>query len=244
MLTADPLRTPSYTAFAQPDYYVQDQSSTSGSLFSCATSMTPSAACVKEVPGFNWNHGNVQPQISTTWLGLVGPGVLAKGLDGPDPVAEAQGVRFGTFADHTDLRPTMLKILGLQDDYTSDGRVLLEALNVGALPFSLRQHHGTLVQLGGVYKQLNASVGQFGLDTLRISTAALESNSSGDSTFTSLENQLISYGSQRNTLTSQMISMLEQAEFNGQSIDQQQALSLISQGQVLLAQVHAEAQSV
>jgi hypothetical protein len=87
-------------------------------------------------------------------------------------------------------------------------------------------------------------VGQFAMDTLHISTVALESDASGDSTYTTLENDLVSFGNQRDGLASQMISMLENAAFDGQSIDQQQALSLISQGQALLAQVHAEAQSV
>jgi hypothetical protein len=45
-----------------------------------------------------------------------------------------------------------------------------------------------------------------------------------------VESDLIPYESQRDALASQMITMLEQAEFNGQSTHQQQAQSLISQG--------------
>src|SRR5262249_15485194 len=133
MLTADPLRTPTFTAFANPDYFVQGQS-----VPGCAGSATPSSACVVETPGFAWNHGDVQPQITTTWVGFVGPGVVARGLDGPDPAAEALGVRFGTFSDHTDIRPTMLQLLGLHDDYTSDGRVLVEDMADSALPQALQ----------------------------------------------------------------------------------------------------------
>ena len=31
-------------------------------------------------------------------------------------------------SDHTDIRPTMLALLGLKDDYVSDGRVVTEIL--------------------------------------------------------------------------------------------------------------------
>jgi hypothetical protein len=220
MVTADPARTPTFTWFADPDYF----------LFTGAPNCN--SPCVAEEAGFAWNHGDTNPEITTTWLGMVGPGVPNLGVDST------------TWSDHTDIRPTMMALLGLKDDYSHDGRVLLEDLAGGALPFSLRQHHGTLIQLGAVYKQLDASVGQFAMDTLHISTVALESNSSGDSTYATLENDLTNFGSQRDALASEMLTMLEHAEFSGHSIDQRQALSLISQGQALLAQVHAEAESV
>ncbi|HEV2461382.1 MAG TPA: hypothetical protein VGS80_23765, partial [Ktedonobacterales bacterium] len=220
MITADPARTSTFTLFADPNYF----------LFHGATNCN--SPCVTEQPGFAWNHGDFQSDITTTWLGMVGPGVPNLGVDST------------TWSDHTDVRPTVLSLVGLKDDYAHDGRVLLEDIAGGALPLSLRQYHGTLIRLGAVYKQLNASVGQFALDTLHISTVALESNTSGDSTYSTLENELISFGSQRDGLASQMIAMLENAAFGGQSIDQQQAMNLINQAQALLAQVHAEAQSV
>ena len=58
---------------------------------------------------------------------MVGPGVLKKG-------------RFGeTFSDHTDIRPTILLLAGLEDDYAHDGRVLFEALSPLALPIGSAQ---------------------------------------------------------------------------------------------------------
>ncbi|HEU5367287.1 MAG TPA: hypothetical protein VFU69_02440, partial [Ktedonobacterales bacterium] len=92
-------------------------------------------------------------------------------------------------------------------------------------------------------KQINAPVNQLGLDTLAISTAALESNAAGDSTYNALENQLISFTSQRDALASQMISMLENAAFNGQAINEIAAKQLISQAQQLLDDVHALAEA-
>ena len=62
MVTADPARTPTFTLFADPNYF----------LFAGAPNCI--SPCVTEPPGFAWNHGDTNPDITTTWLGLVGPG--------------------------------------------------------------------------------------------------------------------------------------------------------------------------
>jgi hypothetical protein len=67
----------------------------------------------------------------------------------------------------------MLLLTGLQDDYASDGRVLVEALHKRALPHSLRgdrDDDDTFVRLARAYKQINAPVGEFGLTSLKVST--------------------------------------------------------------------------
>ncbi|HEX8990610.1 MAG TPA: hypothetical protein VF784_02935 [Anaerolineales bacterium] len=215
MITADPARTPTFTWFARPDYFFS------------AGAPNCNSPCVQINPAFAWNHGDVTPDITTTWLGMVGPGVDQVGIDS------------STWSDHTDVRPTMLALVGLTDDYVHDGRVLTEDLNGWAIPAAARKN-GVFVPLAQVYKQLNASVGQLGLDTLQISTKALSSGSaSDDSTYASLESQLSSINSQRDALAGQMIALLEGAEFNGQVITQAQAQPLITQGQALLDQVHA-----
>jgi hypothetical protein len=222
MINADPARTPTFTMFGNPDFFF-----TTGFSF-CSSGQTECAN-----PTFAWNHGDIQPEIVTTWLGMVGPGVPNLGVDST------------TWSDHTDIRPTIMALVGLHDDYVPDGRVLVEDIASGALPASLRQSNDTLVALGEVYKQLDASVGQFGMDTLRISTAALESgNVQHDSTYTRLENQLISFGQLRDTLAGKINTMLIDAEFNGQPINEGQALGLIAQATALLSQVHALAQTV
>ena len=134
-----------------------------------------------------------------------------------------------------------MALTGLQDDYTTEGRVLLEDVLPGALPQSLRAHHETLIRLGQVYSQVNAPVGQLGLDTLKVSTKALASTSPGDSTYTTLENKLMSFGQQRDDLALKINALLVGAEVKGQAINEQQAKDLIAQGQSLLAQVHAAA---
>jgi hypothetical protein len=244
MLTADPLRTPTFTTFAQPDYYVEgDTGSLPAPLAGCGTSATPSSSCVQEAPAYNWNHGDVPPQITTTWLGLVGPGVLHRGLVGPDPTAEAHGDRFGIFSDHTDTRPTMLKILGLHDDYTSDGRVLIEVLHDSILPPALRSggsDRAAYLQLAQLYKQINAPLGAFDLATLTVSTLALASHSSNDTVYSTLENELAAEGSQRDTVAGQILQILNAAAGLQQPGKTPFAVSLISATtQQLLSQANA-----
>ena len=211
MITSDPARTPTFTWFADPNYF----------FFHGGTGCGP--GCVSVGPGFAWNHGDIQSEIVTTWLGLVGPGVRNDGTTG------------SVWSDHTDVRPTILSLTGLQDDYATQGRVLFEVLHEDALPVSLRQHRGTLQDLAEVYKQLNAAVGQFGMTTLIVSTRAIEGD---DSTYSSLENQLQALGTQRDAVAGQMSAMLNAAA-GGQAIDENQAKDLTTQGQAVLQQATA-----
>jgi hypothetical protein len=215
MVTSDPARTPTFTLFADPNYF----------LFAGAPNCN--SKCVTEQPGFAWNHGDVQPEIVTTWLGLVGPGIDQIGVD---PT---------TWSDHTDIRPTLMVLLGLKDDYSHDGRALTEEFTGWARPAATKKSGG-YIKVAQTYKQLDAAVGQFGLATLAASTRAIESGTSlDDSTYASLENQLASLTSQRNALAGQMIGALEGAEFNGKSISEEQAQSLVSKGQALIAEAQA-----
>jgi arylsulfatase A-like enzyme len=212
MVTNDTARTPTFTMFGDPDYF----------FFAGAKNCT--SPCVTENPAFAWNHGDVQPDITTTWFGMVGPGVTNAGIDN------------STWTDHTDIRPTMMMLLGLKDDYSHDGRAIVENLTGYAVPKSVKQK-GTFIDLAQAYKKINAPVGQFALDTLKASTKALESGQPGnDTTYTDIENQLIALTDQRNAVASQISGLLNGAEFSGQTINQQQAHSLISQAQQLLDQ--------
>jgi hypothetical protein len=214
MVTADPARTPTFTMFADPNY------------FNFAGATNCNSPCVTQQPAFAWNHGDVQPDITTTWLGMVGPGVDQTGIDST------------TWSDHTDIRPTMLMLLGLKDDYVSDGRALTEDLTGWARPAAVKKG-GSFIPLAQMYKRINAPVGELGLASLAVSTKALESDSANDSTYTGLENKLSSITSERDSLASQMIALLEGAEFNGQVINGSQARHLIAQGQALIDQVNA-----
>jgi len=210
--TGDPARTPTFVLFGNPDYFIHTFGFNAGCAF---------ASCFNEDPGFAWNHGSFNPETVTTWLGLVGPGVRNEGITGT------------VWSDHTDVRPTLLALTGLPDDYATQGRVLFEVLHEDGLPVSLRQHLGTLQDLAAVYKQLNAPVGLFGLETLKVSTTALE----GDvGTYASLESQLQALGDDRDAVAGQMSAALNAAA-GGQAINENQAKDLIGEGQALLARV-------
>jgi hypothetical protein len=212
MITGDPKRTSTFALFANPDFWL------SGGPANCGSS------CFSEPSGGDaWNHGDVAPEINTTWLGLVGPGV-----------AQA-GVNNSIWSDHTDIQPTMLALLGLSDDYAPDGVVLSQAIDAAALPPAMLIQHETLVRLAGVYTQLEAAVGEFGLATLAASTRALASDSPGDSTYNTIETQLAALGAARDTLAARRQAVLLGAEFGGRPLSGTTGFRLIVAGDALLA---------
>lgn len=224
MITADPARTPTLTMFADPNYFV------------FAGAQNCDSPCVQELPAFAWNHGDVNPDINKTWLGIVGPGI------------KHLGVRGNIWSDHTDIRPTMMELLGLHDDYAHDGRALFEIFQPSALPKAVREHLPELILLAQIYKQLNAPLGQLGVDTLQLSTTGIESSSPHDATYARIEKQLQTITQIRNSIASQMISTLEKAEFgNVQShasmVNQfGKIYGLINQAQTLLKTVSKQVQ--
>ncbi|MEA2635926.1 MAG: hypothetical protein QOH92_2693 [Chloroflexota bacterium] len=212
MINTDPNRTPTFTWFANPDFFFQTSPPSCGGN-----------PCVN--PKFAWNHGDIQAEIGNTWVGLVGPGIAQRGIDA------------STWTDHTNLRPTMLTLIGLRDDYQTDGRVLIEALNTSATPQTLIAHRETVRRLGAIYEQVNASFGQFSMDTLVASTRALKSTD--ESVYSSIEDSIASLASQRDSLASQIKVALSRAAFDGQALNEQQAKDWIAQAQSLLDQATA-----
>jgi hypothetical protein len=212
------LREPTFTFFGNPNFFFESSGSTAPVVFT----------------GDSWNHGDIQPEIARTFIGIAGPGVRNLGVTQPSDF----------FTDHVDLRPTMVFLTGLTDDYQHDGRAILELLDPNILPSTLHAHSDTLLQLGQIYKQINAPFGELAENTLTVSTYALESNSPGDVTYTNLENQIASWTTQRDGLATQIKSMLEGAEFDGQPIDETQAKSLISQANNLLREAASVAASL
>jgi len=229
MLTFDPNRTPSFTIFANPDYFATDANPKNTPTPNCGTSPDPATACVTQVPGFAWNHGDIQPQITNIWFSMVGPGVDQAGLDTT------------TWSDHTDLRPTMLALLGLKDDYQHEGRALVEKFSGWAQSSAVKKS-ANFVALAQALKQINAAVGPLGLASLHASTVALESGSAGDdSTYAAIESQLASFTTQRDALAAQILAQLEASEFHNQPIPDAVAASLIQQAQALLSNVQSYA---
>ncbi len=216
MVNADPRRTPTFTLFANPDYFLSTFN------VNCPDAAHSVPVCIDY--HFAWSHGDATEDIGRTWLGFVGPGVRNLG----------QTSRI--WSDHTDVQPTMLSLLGLKSSYEPDGRVLTQALRGG-------QGHGrTLTVLGDVYKQITAPFGRFAGDTLVASTRALGSGSAADdSTYTAIENRIQALTQRRDALAAQMRTLLTNAAFGDRHgrVDERRARRLIVQGIVLLAQGRA-----
>ena len=215
MVNADPKRTPNFTAFALPDYFVTDVNPSCGSN-----------PCIDY--HFAYSHGDIHEDIARTWLGFVGPGVKHLGRTSD------------VWSDHADIRPTILALLGLKDSYEPDGTALVDFLETSAVSRDLRAHHESLVRLREVYKQLAAPFGPYGMDTLAASTRAIVSGSAtDDSQYVATENAIASLTQQRDALEAQMRTALTNATFGGSLASEQDLKSMIAQGQDILAQAHA-----
>ncbi len=215
MVNADPARTPTFAMFARPDYFL------SSGATNCNT------PCVSVNPAFAYNHGDYAAEIDTNYVAFAGPGVKTLGVDGPQPAdgpnsagADSGQVTVpgsqttGTWVDETDIRPTILYLTGLRDDYEHDGRVITQILTD---PNHALSQPG-VAQLGACYKQLNSSVGEFGTETMIASTAGLESNSPGDTTYLKIEHSLSVLGAARDKLAIQIKGELEDAAFGDTTI--------------------------
>jgi hypothetical protein len=201
MQTSDPLRTPTYTMFPKGDYFF----STTG-------------APVSIFANFAYDHGYYSPNIDITWVAFAGPGVATRGIDGPQPadgnqphdpeatntVPEASTV--GTWVEEADIRPTMLYLLGLTDDYQSDGHVITQALTWVSEPLA------ETAELAAAYDQINSSVGQFATDTLIADSKALASGTGiDDSAFITEQKALKDLADERDALASDIKVMLSNA---------------------------------
>jgi hypothetical protein len=205
--TGDLPRNGTFVFFGDPDYFITDFPTTT-----CAT-------CIGT--GFAWNHGDVQKEISQTWIGLVGPGVANQ----PDQT---------TFTDHADLRPTINALTGLSDTYESDGRVMTQALVPGAVPAALTADQSTIEALGNAYKAINAPFGQFAQDMLVTSTKALQGADPGDTIYASKETSIANLTTARDALAVQIREALDLAQFANQAIDSVTAAGWMSQAQTLI----------
>ena len=231
-VNADPARTPTFTLFPKPDFFFTIGATDGSVANQCASGVDQSNAwlkCSQTNQSFAWDHGYYAPEIDNTYVAFVGPGVAHNGVDGFGP---AQGpssddgansnpklvtsiANPGTWADHTDTRPTMLALVGLKDDYTDDGRVLTEDLTVAPG----KTGDSRFQPLAACYKQLDSSVGRFGTDVLVSDTAALRTGSAGDdSTYQLFSAQLKALGAQRDALATTIKNDLFNAEFNNTSI--------------------------
>ena len=205
MINADPQRTPSFTMFAQPDYYFQ--------TFSPCPS--PMQGCLND--SFAWIHGDYSDDIGRTWLGMVGPGVRNGGLSDE------------TWSDHTDIVPTIMSLLGLETDYVSDGRVVTEWLT----PSAAKGGNGaSFRELGAIFKQLDAPYGDFAHSLIVASTKGIKAD---DSTYLAKENAIKALTSKRDALVSDMRDVLTGASNGHQEQLIRQGKDLLAEAASLAA---------
>jgi hypothetical protein len=138
--------------FAGDDLFFQDY---------CVSGATSGPDCYKQDPEYDWNHGDDQSVIASTWQGWVGPGVAHLGVDSR------------VWTDHTDAEPTLMTLTGLKSDYLSDGRPISQIIDERATPRAIAHNERIYDALSSVYKQLNAPFGEFGQDALNVSTKAV-----------------------------------------------------------------------
>jgi cell division protein ZapA (FtsZ GTPase activity inhibitor) len=219
MITADPARTPTFTPFADPNWFFF----ASGTPATCATQAACATIPARTSQSFAWNHGDIQDEIASTWIGVVGPGVKNAG-------------DYSGWTDHTDVRPTMLTLLGLHDDYTRDGRAVTQVLQSGAAPAALQTSDA--LALGDMLKRLDAPFGEFAMNTLKGSTSALASDSAKDKQYTTLEKEIASLTGERDAVVDGIKAQLAGAE-TGRPISRGRAAELLGRGKSLLNRARA-----
>jgi hypothetical protein len=219
MVNADPKRTPTFTMFGNPDFFFQTTNLAAG--------CNGTVVCVN--PAFAWNHGDSQEEIGNTWAGFVGPGVAGGGVDTT------------TWTDHVDLRPTINALLGVQDSYVDDGRVITQIVSQQAQPKPLNEHKDTTAQLGAAYKAINAPFGAFATATLDASTAAIASTDALK--YDRIETAIATLTSERNDLAGQIRQALNDAAAGKDAIKESQAKAWIAAADDLLVRSQALAAS-
>jgi hypothetical protein len=238
MVNADPARTPTFAMFARPDYF-----------FTPGPATCPAAGCVTQNTGFAWDHGDYAAEINTNYVAFAGPGVRNRGLDGtaaadgPNSAGPNSGQvevvdsgTKGTWVDETDIRPTLIYLTGLKDDYEHDGRVISQIL---ANPNRALAAPG-VAGLGACYKQLNSSVGQFGAATLQAATAGIESSTPGDAKYRTITAALTGLDRTRDVLAQHIKDRLEAAAFGNAPVNGVHGQTVACQALIATAQSLAQ----
>jgi arylsulfatase A-like enzyme len=221
MVTTSPARTPTLTMFGNDDYFFQTASTPPATA--CATQ----SDCVFEGSSFAWNHGDFQQQITRTWVAMVGPGVKPLGRN--DEV----------FTDHADVRPTIMALVGLTDDYVHEGRVVAEWMTERALPDGISDARENFVELAQIYKQLNAPKGRLGRASLVWSNRAVTAT---DKVYAKYLKDIADVIEDRNELAGQIKTVLNNAAFHSRPVDEGAEDGLGQRAKTLIDQVEDRAE--
>ena len=156
-------------------------------------------------------------------LGLVGPGVKQGGLDDK------------TWTDHADVRPTILALVGLEDDYSHDGRVVVEQLHHSALPWPIKANPDAYQRLAIAYKQLNAPFGDLSMASIKYSTTKIKNTS--PSVYGIYLRKMAGFTERRDALAARIKRVLEGAAFDEDPVNPGVAALLAAEARLLVAQM-------
>ncbi|QQE77670.1 alkaline phosphatase family protein [Alicyclobacillus sp. SO9] len=172
-----------------------------------------------------WNHGTVSPDILHIWAGMVGPGIKAEHTS-------------NQWIDHTDIMPTIFSLLGYNLSKQSfDGVPAVSGLTPQNRP---RFGYWGIQRAETVFKQLNAPVGTFGLDTLKLSTDA--SVNATNSTGKQLNQEIQNLTNVRNRAASKLQADILSA-FQGRPVSYRQLAADTEAAQKILKTVAKDTQS-
>jgi hypothetical protein len=104
------------------------------------------------------------------------------------------------WTDHTDARPTLMSVLGLNDDYAYDGRPISQITAAGA--------PADVEALTAAYRQLNAPFGRFAMATLHYDTRAVATDTASDAAYTGAVANLQALLNRRDALVPQIQAAL------------------------------------
>jgi hypothetical protein len=214
MVTASPARTPHFIMFGDPDY----NNRTAASRADCAVPPT----CVAVDPDKTWVGSDMAQIAGASWFAIAGPGVAHLGQTAD------------ILSHHADLRPTMLALLGLADSYVHDGVVLVDVLQVNALPLGLASDREAYAALARAYKTLNDPLGRLGRNGLALATQAIKGSD------TSYQRYLRAIGAittARDTLAAEMKAALDGTAFGRRPVNPATARPLIDLAGALLNEI-------
>jgi hypothetical protein len=97
----------------------------------------------------------------------------------------------------------------------------------------LRGHKNTLPEFTHIYKQINAPFGRLALASLKISTAALASDTANDAMY----NKIATFTAQRDAIAEEMRALLDGAAFKDEIFDEVTARHLTNHAEALLEEV-------
>jgi hypothetical protein len=138
------------------------------------------------------------------------------------------------FTDHTDVRPTVMALLGLTDSYVHEGRVVAEFMPDNALPAGIRGARENFVELAQVFKQLNAPKGELGRASL---VWANRSITSSDKVYGRYLNRIADITKDRDQLAGQIRTALDNAAFHNRPVDEHAEDGLGRSAQKMIDQV-------